>query len=702
VIASDLASDEVVVIELNQIHARPEVASLKHLGDQLDTGGILPVIAAAAAPATSGASEQPAVTVICDWTPPSLASDARKKRLEFFNHAMQPLIMCSPRELAGKGLWQKIVRCATDAGVSPNSIYAALTRFLQSGCRPGAFMPNWHLSGRKLGAVGKGRSSLNRTKPNGRFLLSVNDLKNLEEGAKTFLAGAATWEKAHDEMLKSSYPDHVRISDDGNTVVVPKQAGQRPSFWQFYRVGRRHLGTIGLYKAKHGKHAFKVNGRGRPGSQSASALQPGHEAELDWTFTDLVIVRKGNRTSIGRLVVYAVVDRYSGVIMSIHITMGTGCYEEAAQAVLGCLEDKVDLCARSGLTIKEHQWPVRHLMDSLIIDGGELDSWRATPLVQSLGINIVRCPSRRPDMKGSIESVMKDINYILLRKLPGATSGSRQRCADDPRVTAVMDFDEVQKAILAFTLLWNQRIRKHQPATAHMLASEVLPVPSKIWKWGEESGCLRSFDYDQAKMLLLTIEKVSITDSGAVFKKLRYTIPNYNPEDLSGLHADEWLATARNKRWKMDASIELSTVNHIWLRHTPKGKRPVMIKCHLAPGQEGYTDLTWLDYGNLKTEYAELLKAYQRNELGPLKADIGAFVDEVVANAVRKTKAQRQGLSAAEQIRNIGTNRAAEQGKASVPSEPSTPSIPPTTAGTQASFFDSAIWNATQFEEVSA
>jgi hypothetical protein len=371
-------------------------------------------------------------------------------------------------------------------------------------------------------------------------------------------------------------------------------------------------------------------------------------------------VRRNNRSSIGRLVVYAIVDRASGIVLSIYITLSTGQWDEAARAILICVEDKVDLCAQHSIKITPEKWPVNHLFDTLISDKGEIDSWKATPIGTGLGIKLIHTLSKRPDTKGGIEAFMKVINYLLLRKAPGATTGLRQRCTEDARVTAIYDFEQVNTLLHAFVVLWNQRIRHRQPLTKGMVAAGVLPVPSKIWKWAEDSGCLRTANLEETRMHLLPWHEASITEYGFSIKGLKYLIPDVDPKTPWGIEANEWLAKARIKRAKISLAIDPSTVGHVWFRHAVRGKAPVLIKCHLSPGQDGFYNFSWEEYRLFREKIKTGLKDYKNGELARVKDELSAIVKSVTREAAEKTAAARDGLTKAAQIIGINENRRAE------------------------------------------
>lgn len=677
VLAADPNSDQAVIIPLKPTLAKPVISTLSQLRDALMARSLIPV--------------DPTIFAVPEKLIPDHHQTYRNKMMG----VIRPLVKAGIQQLIQSDFWQRITTAAKQANLSPNCVYKALTRYFQGGCTESALTPKWSQCGRTHCSKGEKQNDFRPTAQPGAYPLTVNDIANIKRGAELFYKDKASWEEAHENTLEKYYCTHIEVVD-GREVRRVLPAGQCPSYWQFFRIGYAHLGTIGRLKAKLGARGFELKGRGKPGSQAADALYPGLVAEIDWTITDSVLVRRNNRLSIGRLVVYAIVDRESGEILSIYLTLSTGRYEEAARAILVCLEDKVDLCAKHGVHITPDKWPAQHLFTVLVSDKGEVDSWKATPIATGLGIELIHTPGKRPDAKGMIEAVMKVINYLLYRRIPGATTGLRQRCIDDPRVEAAYDFDQANTVLHAFVVWWNQRIRKLQPRTKGMVDAGILPVPNHIWKWAEDSGCLRTFDLNAARLHLLPWHEASVTERGFAVKGLRYVVPDINPQSPYGIDANEWLASARQKRWKMQLAIDPATVAYVWFRHAPRGKPPILIQCPLAPGQDGFARLSWEEYRLAEENEKIALKVYKNTSLREAGQEFRAIFRDVTNQATALTAAKRDGMSKAEQTHGVGQNRAAEVAERTAEEQPAP-------VGPRANFkpfFDDAVWG--KDEEIQA
>lgn len=677
VLEADPVADEAIIIQMGVRLARPRVRDLGGLRDQLETGAIIPVLMEATPVAGT----------------PKHITDHRDSMMK----VIQPLLDIGLRELATGRFWRQIEKAATSNDLSPNCIFGNLTRYFQGGCCPAALQPKWRNCGRAKCDAGADQVDYRITKQPNSFSLTPCAIGWVKADADQFYNGVNHWDDAHREHLRKRYRSCVEIDRDGREVVRTLPAAKCPSRWQFYRIGRRHLKTIGRIIAKLGKRGFELGGRGKPGSQAAAGLYPGYVSEIDWTLTDVVAVRRGNRTSIGRLIVYAIADRYSGIIQSIYLTIANGSWDEAARAILICMEDKVEVCARANLTIKPEDWAVAHSFHTLVSDKGEVDSWKSTPLATGLGITIQHAVGRRPDQKGTIEAVMKVINYLLYRRLLGVTTGVRKRCEDDARVTASYDFDQLNTLLHAFVILWNKRLRGRQPRTIGIHNDKVLSVPKHIWQWGVENGCVRCGDLAKARLQLLPWWEASVTEHGFMLKGLRYIVPDVNPASSDGIDASEMLATARQRRSKVPLAVDPRTVAYVWLRHAPRGKAATMTKCPLAAGQSGYEHLSWEEWRLRRAEEKIGVKEYKDGPLRAAHEEFAAVARQIAADAQSLTRGARIGLSKADQIRGIQENRRLEAAGRVAPTRPAGPTPP---VHVLRPYFDPEVWGDDSTDEL--
>jgi hypothetical protein len=186
------------------------------------------------------------------------------------------------------------------------------------------------------------------------------------------------------------------------------------------------------------------------------------------------------------------------------------------------------------------------------------------------------------------------------------------------------------------------------------------PTPNNIWAYAAKMGMLREMELDRARIHVLPFETAAVTERGIEKEGLRFEVPDFNAELPGGIAANQWLVVARKKRWKVDLGIDSATVGHVWLRHAPKGCPPMLLRCHLAPGQEPYAALTWAEYRLEKAQATAAIKAYIEGPRREAVAVFDAIVDQTIAEASAVTKSAVADLPKSKRTNGAAQNRAAE------------------------------------------
>ena len=571
--------------------------------------------------------------------------------------ALEILLAPTYAEQAERRIWKDIAREAAKVRVSSATLNWAYSQVLMAGGSLDAAIPQWHRCGRRP-STGKNNYEPQPTHQPGSYNLSVVDFANIAEGVRRFCRDGTPWSDAHDLFLEKFYPASEK-EIAGQKIVTPRPAGKRPSLFQFKWHGMRLVSLNERLVLQHGELEVQRNYRGKPNGQSAPGIYPGVVSEIDWTPPDIVGVSRGSRLSIGRFSCYAIADVHSGGIQAAYATMFNGSAAEAGKAILQCLEEKVSLCANSGLKIEKWMWDMDWLPVELRCDKGEINSWKSTGLGTALGMKLEYCVSKRPDQKGTIESFFNVLRWCL-RRLRGGTSGMKERLKAHPNITAIYDFDEVQKLLFILTIKFNARVRRRQALTPGMVASAVLPVPNHICAWAKERGCMRDFTIENARIGVLPTHFSTVTSEGIKLKGLHFRVPDFQPETPDGIESNDWLMTARKQSWEVELGIDPSTVNYVWLRHRPSGGRVFEILCPLSDEHEGWRGLSWLEYGYNQKEYRDSLNNYEESQLRDIRAWARKTMEATHRHAASLTDNAREGLTNAMQVAGTGVRRANE------------------------------------------
>ena len=613
----------------------------------------------------------PVVIVQPPATPEKFRSPAQTAAFEKLRPGLQEMLALGYRQLAEQPLWDLIVEKAKTAKVKPAAFNVAFSKVLMAGGNIDAALPRWDKCGRWPSSIAGDPRATNQ--PNS-YPLSVDDKLKIAEGVREFMRNEASWEGAHDKFIKKFYLSHeTRMA--GKVIPVPKPPGKRPSVDQFRYHGTRLVPFEERMRLLWGDQFVDSNMRGCPVGQSVTAIYPGFVWEIDWTWSDNVAVAVGSRLAIGRLTIYGIADPFDGYIYGIYACLGNASVIEAGQAIVQATEDKVALCARFGLKIDPWMWRDGVLPSRLRTDQGELDSWKSSGLATSLGIQLEVCPARRGDLKGTIESIFRQVSDDL-RVMDGGTSGHRERLKENPNLTASFDLEQLQRLLFLKVIELNHRIRERQAMTPGMVADGVKPVPAEIQEWAQARGVYRDADPLRVQLGTLPSKRVNVTVSGIQLEGLKYQIPAYRPGDPAGIDPNDWMMRAGKATLEVEVAQVPSTVDYILLRHRPAGEPLVELRCELAAEHEGYLGLPWGMYRVIKKiTKAEVLEFKE----GPQR-DIKAFVQvtrqQIIEEARAATKAAREGLTKREQIDNVDERREAEKTlRAAAPTPPCDPAL---------------------------
>ncbi|MFC0386797.1 Mu transposase C-terminal domain-containing protein [Muricoccus vinaceus] len=175
-----------------------------------------------------------------------------------------------------------------------------------------------------------------------------------------------------------------------------------------------------------------------------------HEVEVDHTLADIIVVCPHTGVPIGRPTITIAVDRWSRMIVGIHIGL------EAAgwRAVM--------LCLRNGILPKEHllevdpgdlrakgHWPAMGLMKTLVLDNGpEFHCAALRNAALEFGITLQFCPAGQPRYKGKTERLFRRMNVEVFHTLAGTTfSNPAQRGSYDSKANAFLTVDQLRAIV---------------------------------------------------------------------------------------------------------------------------------------------------------------------------------------------------------------------------------------------------------------
>lgn len=462
------------------------------------------------------------------------------------------------------------IKSATEKfNLSKATVYKYLRKYWQGGKLKVALLPELYKCG------GKGKEKKLGVKKVGR----KNDISEIdpdkigvnitEEMKKIIRISIKKFYLNHKEisldtaykMMKAEYFTEKRFDEDGNLIESSILAHKIPTYSQFkywYYKERDIKNTI--IKRKSEKD-FKLNHNSLRSNAKYHSFGPGYIYEIDSTIFPIYLINRIKNDSIGRPVVYYVIDVFSKLIAGINVEVGYASYEGAVTALYNCVEDKVEFCKRYGLSIAEDEWVNTGLPNCLRGDRGELAGKLPESIIKNLNIIIENTASYMGNMKGTVEGNFNEQQNILKPYLDGMIENDfRKRGGSDARKTATMNIEEFTRCVIRAVLYHNKKVMDNYPLIQKMIDDDVKPSPNEIWKWGIKniSGSLRSFPETFIKLNLMRQGKASITRKGVEFLGRAY---RNNICDEEG-----WSIRARNSgNWKVDVRYDPRCLDSIYI-----------------------------------------------------------------------------------------------------------------------------------------
>lgn len=256
--------------------------------------------------------------------------------------------------------------------------------------------------------------------------------------------------------------------------------------------------------------------------------------QMDATQGDLYLVSSLDPdTVIGRPNLYLAVDTVTGLIAGFYAGMEAG-----EQAVLYCLanaaQDKVQFCAKYGITITPEQWPSAGLPGEIITDRGrEFGGARIDAMCARYSIERQSLPPFRPDQKGLVEKSFGLIQSSYTSALRGKgmiEPDAQERWATDYRKQASLTMNDYIKLLIHTIVYLNSaRVLKNYPITDEMLRDHVTPTASGLWYWFTKMGrsSLLELDPHEYELLALSQGEATVDRHGVRFRGFHYGAPAF-------------------------------------------------------------------------------------------------------------------------------------------------------------------------------
>ena len=440
------------------------------------------------------------------------------------------------------------------------------------------------------------------------------------------------------------------------TKKSPEYLSDAPTYKQFYYFLRKEISNTEKVKARIGDIAYNKDVRPVLGTSTSGAMGPGSQYQIDATIGDIYLVDEETRTQIvGRPVIYIVVDVFSRLITGVSIGLEGPSWVSAMFALANTMFDKVQYCARFGISIKPDDWPVIGKPEAILADRGELLGDTAEVLSESLSIDIQNTPSFRADWKGIVERYFKTLQANFKPYVEGYVTDTivKKRGGSDYRLDAELTLNDITKIIINCIVIYNTSHEMTYYDTDKDIPPDLPLIPLALWNWGMQhrTGKLRSINPELAAVNLMPHKEVSITEYGLHLFGCYYSSAYSIKEG--------WFERTGTQHPKVLVAYDPHHTNFIYLR--PGGRYDTFIKFELTERSRAYRDLTFWEVWRIGEKKS---KTKVRSSLTKLQGELtrDVVIENIVEEARSKTPDQSH-LPKSQRTKGIRDNRSAEINK---------------------------------------
>ncbi len=448
----------------------------------------------------------------------SLGEKERKEALKRYTMIASILPIISNEKLRS----QRINEVATKEGVSTKTIRKYLRLYLSSN---------------DIGSLG-----FIRTKKEKEL---TKDEKNMRKAINKYYL---TQKKnslmmAYRMLLKDFYCD-----SEGK--LLP----QYPSEHQFRYFYRTRFDKKKHIIARNGMNDFMKNHRMLVGDGIQQFAPTIGCAMLDSTICDIYLVDdRGN--IVGRPILCACVDAYSGILMGYSLGWEGGVYS-LRNMMLNVISDKVEHCKKFGIDIEECAWSCKELPLRMVTDKGSEYKSQNFDQLSDLGVTIENLPPWRPELKSRVEKFFDVVQnyYVPILKGKGVIQEDfGERGAIDYRKEACLTLKDFEKILLLCFIHYNSKRILNFPFDEDMLSKKVKPHSCDIWEYGKSKGgaCIVNVSKEALIYTLLPRVSAKMNRKGLMVNGMRYYNPKYEKACLRGD--------------SVEVAYNVDNVNCVWL-----------------------------------------------------------------------------------------------------------------------------------------
>ena len=521
-------------------------------------------------------------------------------------------------DLSSKKSKPEIDEIVLKSGMSKKTFWKYLREYLQSGMKKCSLLDK-----PIVGGTNKGKNYAFQNKPGRKSDyfedsgVIIDDVIEgyFQEALKDYKSGRQkTLKSVYEKMNNKHFTKTEMVNGVPTMILLP--VFERPTFRQFYYYVQKHLSEEEKAVIKTSKAEVRNDKRLLLSDIMEGVKGPGDMVEIDACEADVSLVSELNpNQSIGRPIVYFMVDVFSRVILAMSVALDNNSVLGVTNLFLNLADDKREYCQKYNLDFhNEKVWPSQIIPRRVRVDrGAEFKSKEFERVCRCLGIekNIVSGGSG--SLKGLVEQTFHQMH--VSQNVHLENNGLIEKRHDSQHhLEATLTISQYTQMVINFVITHNQQYLETYRLTKEMVENDIRSIPAELWQYGiEKYGSPRyisnkmQFYYD-----LMTPKAAKITRKGISFKGLYYIPEN---DELMG----HQMFTAGKKGESLKIKIDLRDISKIY--YTRNNEVFVArLNEHVSGNSEfgGLTMKQWDDYrkkmGKMKMEgkvYNDALLSYR-------------------------------------------------------------------------------------------
>ena len=177
--------------------------------------------------------------------------------------------------------------------------------------------------------------------------------------------------------------------------------------------------------------------------------------------------------TVGRPIVYVMHDVFGSNILAVGISFDNNSVLGMTNCFLNLAQNKVEYCARYGITISEDMWPSCYLPGRILVDrGAEYRSYEAKRIFRELNIHRELAPAGSGSMKGLVEQWFHQMHSSQNPSLE--KHGLIEKRYDSKHhKEACLTIDDFTVMLINFVIHHNCSVLSDYPLTADMISKRV-------------------------------------------------------------------------------------------------------------------------------------------------------------------------------------------------------------------------------------